>query len=346
MMFRPNIARVVAVNGKKIPIDSLPILLPMGGINGSYNAIADLTEIVKKDDFQSVDILINDPIFGEYTSEKDGMFYTYTRNSEVEISKAFVSIIGTDSISVGKVTDLPDTTIILNDFYSHQVGNVLERRLTVEEMHYGLHIKTVKTILARKLITISKADFMRPIELTNQLDTLVVYQDSIATYKFQVKHQDSSPLHYSLSQNEGGSINSSGVFTFSGIYDGTIDEKEYSHFVVNISTENYTCRDTFVVEFRARITSIKDRHKPNFNFVSYPNPINDKVTFEFNLPTSGMINIEVCNLSGQLIEMLVSDYFQSGLNRISFNSSNLKAGIYLCRLRDESNLVQTIKIIK
>lgn len=444
--FRHNLARIIKLNGRSIPIDSLEMAFPVGSDDGSYDVISDLTEIVSKDDFESVEIVVNDPISGEFSSDQDGVIYSYNRESEVEVVKSFVSIIGTDSIAVGEVTSLPDTTIVLNDFYSLQARNHVGRTLTEEEEMQGVYIKTAKSVLARKLITIRKEDFMGPLELLNVLDTLMVYQDSIANFQFQAKSQEGA-VNYKLAMNNGGSINpTSGLFTFSAVYDRDIEEAEWYDFILEVKSGTYTVLDTFAVEVRPRVnkfpkfffvqdstyhyecvedstlefqfyihdpemepvttgvydlsedeagvslitdgehnneyrfyyhakevgeftvqiffsdgyhtftreinivvrpyTNIKDRHKANFELVVYPNPVQDNVHFEFNLPQRGMINIEVYNLTGQLIETAVSDYFESGYNRATFNGSYLTPGTYLCRLRDENNTVQTIKIIK
>lgn len=444
--FRPNLARIVKLNDQRIPIDSLPILFPTGNIDGNYNVISDLTEIVKRENFESVEIIVNDPIEGEFISDEDGLIYGYKREPEARVAKSFVSIIGTDSTAIGEVTELADTTIIFNDFYCLQARIIIGRTLSEEEMLHGIYVKTGKSVLARKLITIRKEDFMGPLELVNSLDTLVVYQDSIANWQFDAKSQEGT-VSYNLALNDGGSINSStGMFTFSAIYDINIEEAEWHDFVLEVKSGTHTVRDSFVVEVRPRInklpmfffvsdssyhyecivdsvlefdyyiydpelkevstgvynlpveisgaslvsdgqhdnqyrfyyraeevgeftvqifysdgyhlftkdinitvspyTSTHDRYKANFKLSAYPNPVTDNLNFEFNLPERSMINIEVYSLVGQLIKTAVSESFESGYNRVTVSSSDFKPGTYLCRLRDENNLVETIKIIK
>lgn len=84
----------------------------------------------------------------------------------------------------------------------------------------------------------------------------------------------------------------------------------------------------------------------DFELISYPNPVQDIVYFDFKLPSGAVIDIDIYNLTGQLIEKVVSGYFDTGKNRISYNSSALTAGTYLCRFRQDGELLKTLKVIK
>ncbi|MGE5436853.1 MAG: 5'-nucleotidase C-terminal domain-containing protein, partial [Syntrophothermus sp.] len=77
---------------------------------------------------------------------------------------------------------------------------------------------------------------------------------------------------------------------------------------------------------------------------NYPNPFNPSTKIVFNLPESGLINLEVYNSIGEKIETLISGNVQAGMQEIIWNGSNYTSGIYLVRLITGDN-VKTIKMM-
>ena len=348
-LYHKNVMQLISYNGKRLPLRNNRIILPLNSMYGDYNTTTDLTDLLQGGKLDSLEVLVFDPKSAEFVMKNDSIYYSYNRKSKVQVTYAAVSDLVNGEEFVTKVVNLPDTTIVFEDIRSYQL---LFRTLIPQEEEtekYGVQLKKSTSVLARKLIKIIRKDLIinYPPVLSSEVNDSIFscYKDSTFIFDFQIydpemlsvsakvnNYSDTTCYITTTSNNEFRLLFNSGK---AGDFKVEI---EYSDGV-NILVKEITIKVS-------RYTGLKDRYKPNFNFVSYPNPINDKVTFEFNLPTSGMINIEVFNLSGQLIEIAVSDYFQSGLNRLSFNSSNLKAGIYLCRLNLKGKSSQTIRFSK
>ena len=70
----------------------------------------------------------------------------------------------------------------------------------------------------------------------------------------------------------------------------------------------------------------------------YPNPSSEMVSLNFNLPTEfKTINYEVVDLQGKSIVVNSSIHYNPG--RITMNVSDLKSGIYFCKIIVDGNTV-------
>jgi hypothetical protein len=87
----------------------------------------------------------------------------------------------------------------------------------------------------------------------------------------------------------------------------------------------------------------KDKFQANINL--YPNPVQDQATVDFNLETNGTVQLQVFNLSGQVVQQVTSKDLQAGANRIAFDVQDLPRGTYILRLQSE-NFSETTKFIK
>lgn len=70
---------------------------------------------------------------------------------------------------------------------------------------------------------------------------------------------------------------------------------------------------------------------------NYPNPFNPATIIEFQLPVSGHVQLDIYNLSGELITTLVNREFAAGYNRVVWNGRNNQgfnatSGIYFYRI--------------
>jgi uncharacterized lipoprotein YddW (UPF0748 family) len=68
---------------------------------------------------------------------------------------------------------------------------------------------------------------------------------------------------------------------------------------------------------------------------NYPNPFNPATKIRFSLPHSSFVTLKIYNLLGQEVETLINNYKNEGDYEISFDASDLAAGIYVYRLVTE-----------
>ncbi|MCK6622044.1 MAG: family 16 glycosylhydrolase [Calditrichaceae bacterium] len=70
----------------------------------------------------------------------------------------------------------------------------------------------------------------------------------------------------------------------------------------------------------------------DFQLDIFPNPFNPATTIRYRLPRSGRVDVEIYNITGQMIEKPVSGFQAAGLHAIRFEANGLPGGIYICRV--------------
>lgn len=80
---------------------------------------------------------------------------------------------------------------------------------------------------------------------------------------------------------------------------------------------------------------------------NYPNPFNPNTVIEFSIPRSEHVTLEVYNMLGQRVAILLDDAVTSGVHKVEFNATDLSSGIYFYTLRTGGvNLTQKMTLIK
>jgi hypothetical protein len=91
-----------------------------------------------------------------------------------------------------------------------------------------------------------------------------------------------------------------------------------------------------------------DKNSTNLNnFVleqNYPNPFNPTTNIRFRIADRGFTTLNVYNILGNEIAILVSEEIPAGEHEITFDASNLPSGIYFYQLKAGS-FIQTNKMI-
>ncbi|MCH8557193.1 MAG: DUF4397 domain-containing protein [Balneolia bacterium] len=80
---------------------------------------------------------------------------------------------------------------------------------------------------------------------------------------------------------------------------------------------------------------------------NYPNPFNPTTNITYTLPESGNVTLEVFNLQGQRVAVLVNGTQNAGSHTVTFDANNLASGVYLYRLQSGSfSQVQKMMLVK
>lgn len=80
---------------------------------------------------------------------------------------------------------------------------------------------------------------------------------------------------------------------------------------------------------------------------NYPNPFNPSTQIRYTLPEAGEVRLEVFNLMGQRIDVLVDGQQQAGVHDVTFDASHLSSGIYLYRLQTpEESITRRMMFVK
>jgi len=69
---------------------------------------------------------------------------------------------------------------------------------------------------------------------------------------------------------------------------------------------------------------------------NYPNPFNPTTTIEFSLPQASFVRLNVYDLLGREIAVLIDDRRRAGRYSLTFDGSNLPSGLYIVRLQTEA----------
>jgi hypothetical protein len=76
-------------------------------------------------------------------------------------------------------------------------------------------------------------------------------------------------------------------------------------------------------------------------YQNYPNPFNPSTKIKFELPKPEIVKIEIYNIIGQKIEILLNKPMPAGHHEVEFNCINLSSGVYLYRI--EAGAWQDVK---
>jgi hypothetical protein len=80
---------------------------------------------------------------------------------------------------------------------------------------------------------------------------------------------------------------------------------------------------------------------------NYPNPFNPTTILSYNLKTDANVKLTVYNVVGQSVRVLVDEHQSAGYYEISFDASDLPAGIYLYKLQvGEYSSVKRMTLVK
>ncbi|MCP4632989.1 MAG: T9SS type A sorting domain-containing protein [candidate division Zixibacteria bacterium] len=87
-----------------------------------------------------------------------------------------------------------------------------------------------------------------------------------------------------------------------------------------------------------------DTHPENlpetYNFLNnYPNPFNAQTTISFNLTDPGPVKLEIYNLLGQKVEILIDEFYRGGPHTVNWDAVSQSSGIYFYKLKSGSEIL-------
>ena len=77
---------------------------------------------------------------------------------------------------------------------------------------------------------------------------------------------------------------------------------------------------------------------------NYPNPFNPTTTIEFVTPIDGNVTLQVFDLSGREVDVLINEYRTEGSYKVSFSGENHSSGVYFYKLTVD-NFTDTKKML-
>ena len=157
-------------------------------------------------------------------------------------------------------------------------------------------------------------------------------------YGFDVYASGNTALGFSLDGNVIPS-GSTGILT---ILDGTVNNDVCLPFVQNVGPEDDTpilsdangnALDNLSIG-SGNCDALSIDNNITFSLLeTYPNPFNPELNIDIIIEKSGILNVSIYNLNGQIIENIYNDYAQANqMYNLKWNaSSNLSSGIYIVK---------------
>lgn len=68
---------------------------------------------------------------------------------------------------------------------------------------------------------------------------------------------------------------------------------------------------------------------------NYPNPFNPTTTVEYSIGAPGMVRVEIVNVRGRVVQVLIDAYHRAGEHTVTFDASGLASGVYYCRVTND-----------
>ena len=91
--------------------------------------------------------------------------------------------------------------------------------------------------------------------------------------------------------------------------------------------------------------SVSNMDDQLFSLQVYPNPFNTTTEIHFSLSQTALVNVEIVEINGKLIEKLLDGEFPKSEFVLKFDGTNLAQGMYFCRMTI-GNEVHVVKMMK
>lgn len=87
-----------------------------------------------------------------------------------------------------------------------------------------------------------------------------------------------------------------------------------------------------------------ENHNKNYSLNIYPNPVSNSTTISLSLSQPQKVSLKIFDMSGRLAKAIVNKMFETGDQQITWNTLDMKAGIYLLKM-EGTNYSETKKLV-
>jgi hypothetical protein len=127
----------------------------------------------------------------------------------------------------------------------------------------------------------------------------------------------------------------------SGVYTVTVRGKGSNGTPVHTRTITLTVVPIGIINNHTGIPS------SFYLFQNYPNPFNPSTTIRFDMPKSGVVKLNVYDITGRLVSQLLNESYEAGSYNYEYDASALASGIYFYKLETpEFTSIKKMMLVK
>jgi Zn-dependent metalloprotease len=167
------------------------------------------------------------------------------------------------------------------------------------------------------------------VNITDSINVVALTWDGIITGKF---------VSYKIYRSENGlSFNNIDSTSSSSYTDTTVVIGRRYYYFVKTSFNQWISNPSDTVDvFVQAITSIDSRERMPTVFKlnqNYPNPFNPNTIIKYDLPITNYVELNIYNLIGQKVAILVNEQKMAGYHQVEWNASGFASGVYYYQIK-------------
>jgi len=113
-----------------------------------------------------------------------------------------------------------------------------------------------------------------------------------------------------------------------------------------LSHEDHDMMRPFIVSEPAAVAQNAVQVASKNNLSIFPNPFGSSTTIQFTLVEQSKVNIKIYNAQGAAVTTVFSGDKAAGKYSIPFNAGQLSAGVYICRIVINNEVLQQKLVIQ
>ena len=140
----------------------------------------------------------------------------------------------------------------------------------------------------------------------------------------------------------------SAVFQWTAPSSGTGMVNLYVAGMQGVATSSDGADNNFSISSNETLTAVTENHAVPGRFPvmqNFPNPFNPTTKISYRIPSASHVRLDVYNILGAVVAVLVDQFQTGGEHTISFNAVNLSSGVYYSRLQSNDAVLVTKMIL-
>ncbi len=114
--------------------------------------------------------------------------------------------------------------------------------------------------------------------------------------------------------------------------------------MANLSTGSKMLTIKYEQKEPVSLSHSSNKFAKNIFIQNFPNPFNESTTFRYYIPQNGLVILEIFDVLGHEIEILIEEQQFEGEHKIRWDAKNMSSGLYILQLRIE-NIIATRKTL-